>query len=95
MAGTLGVVLSGGSSQRFGGGDKALALLSGTPLIGWVLERLKAQVDSVAISTHGDAVSYEAFGYPLLADGGDGREGPLAGSLRHCAMHPCSDFRTP
>ena len=89
MAGTLGVVLSGGSSRRFGGGDKALALLSGTPLIGWVLERLKPQVDSVAISTHGDAASYGAFGYPLLGDGGDGREGPMAGvlaALRHASL---------
>lgn len=97
MAGTLGVVLSGGASRRFGGGNKALALLSETPLIAWVLERLKRQVDAVAINANGETACYEGLGYPVFTDAGPAQDGPVAGilaALRYAAQFGFRDVMT-
>ncbi len=45
----LGVIFAGGASRRFGS-DKALASLGGLPLLARVAERLRPQVDELALS---------------------------------------------
>ena len=44
----VGLLLAGGQSRRMGGGDKALRLLGGIPLLARVIERLRPQVVVVA-----------------------------------------------
>lgn len=71
----IGVILAGGTSQRMGGPDKALAELAGKPLFDHVLERLAPQVGGVIISGASDYGS----GLVTLADIPGGAEGPVAG----------------
>lgn len=92
---TLGVILAGGRSARFGGGDKALACLNGKPLIAWVAAGLASQVDAVAINAGGAA--YAKLGLPIIGDDGRGGEGPLAGvlaALAHARRHGFVDVAT-
>jgi molybdopterin-guanine dinucleotide biosynthesis protein A len=67
----LGVILVGGASRRYGH-DKALALLGGTPLLQWVVDRVRPQVGELAIS--GDPKP--GFILPVIPD-----ERPNAGPL--------------
>ena len=80
---TLGVILAGGRSSRFGA-DKALALLGGRPMASHVAERLAPQVDAVALNANGGAV-YETLHLAVFGDGTDAREGPLAGIIASLA----------
>jgi len=76
-----GVILAGGQSRRMGGGDKALRLLAGKPMIRHVIERLRPQTAMLVInanSIHGD---FEQFGLPVAADVYGDYAGPLAGLL--------------
>jgi molybdopterin-guanine dinucleotide biosynthesis protein A len=77
---TLGVILAGGRSSRFGA-DKALAMLRGKPLVGWVAERLSPQVDLIAINTNGAASVFSDISAFVFADVNRDHEGPLAGAL--------------
>ena len=79
-----GVVLAGGLSRRMGGVDKALAPLGVTPMIAHVLDRLAAQVDTLAINANGDTSRFERLETPIFADVVSGYAGPLAGI--HAAM---------
>ena len=67
-----------------GGVDKGLQDLNGRPLVQWVLERLKPQVDAVLINANQNLARYAQFGCPVLADKIPGFAGPLAGL--HAAM---------
>lgn len=78
----LGLILAGGRSSRFGGGDKSLAMLGGRPLLAWVIERLAPQCRAVLLSANGDADRFASFGLPTVADHEEDRgKGPLAGLL--------------
>ena len=72
------VVLAGGASARFGG-DKGLAVLQGRPLIGHVLERLRAQTGGVVGVNAAEDSSYAAFADVVVPDLLGGGLGPLAG----------------
>ena len=48
--GVTGVVLAGGRSTRFDGGDKALAVVAGTPMLARVVRRLGAVTDDVVVN---------------------------------------------
>jgi molybdopterin-guanine dinucleotide biosynthesis protein A len=74
---TLGVILAGGASRRFGS-DKAQAHLGGKPLLDWVAGRALPQVDLLLVNT-GDQDSPTA-GLERLGDDAPG-EGPMAGLL--------------
>ena len=50
----VGVLLAGGLSRRMGGGDKALRLLGGRPLLDHVIERLRPQVEALVLNANGD-----------------------------------------
>lgn len=77
----VAVVLAGGLARRMGGGDKTLLELGGRTLLDHVLERLRPQVDAVALNANGDPARFARFGLPVLPDPMLGRPGPLAGVL--------------
>jgi molybdopterin-guanine dinucleotide biosynthesis protein A len=77
---TVAVVLAGGQGRRMGG-DKALRLLDGRPLLAHVIARVAPQVDGVVISANGDPARLAGFGLPVVADTMAGHPGPLAGVL--------------
>ena len=74
------VILAGGEARRLGGADKALLHLGGRPLLAHVLDRLRPQIDVIALSANGDPARFAAFDVPVLADDEIG-QGPLAGVL--------------
>ena len=98
----VGLVLAGGRSVRFGG-EKAVALLEGKPLLAWAAERLESVCLDVAINvrvgTEAEAVA-KALGFPTLYDEPGDAAGPLAGvkagliwaeeqGARALAVSPC------
>ena len=76
-----GVLLAGGLSRRMGGGDKALRLLGGRPLLAHVIDRLRPQVVTLVINANGDPARFAEFGLPVVADSVADFAGPLAGVL--------------
>ena len=83
-----GVVLAGGLGRRMGGIDKGLQELDGRPLVQWVLERLRPQVDTLLISANQNLARYADFGCPVLPDTIPDFAGPLAGL--HAALSRAS-----
>ncbi|MFN4098840.1 MAG: molybdenum cofactor guanylyltransferase MobA [Pararhodobacter sp.] len=75
------VILAGGRATRMGGGDKALLMLHGRPLLAQVIGRLAPQVAALAVNANGDPSRFAGFGLPVLADPVAGFPGPLAGVL--------------
>ncbi len=95
---TLGVILAGGSSSRFGA-DKAAALLVGRTLLQRVCERAAPQVGQLVINRNTTSEPQILSGIAELPDEWPG-EGPLAGILAalqradsqgftHVASFPC------
>lgn len=78
---TSGVILAGGAARRMGGADKALRSLAGRTLLDHVTERLRPQVDRLALNANGDPARFATCGLPVIADAASGRPGPLAGVL--------------
>ncbi len=76
-----GVILAGGLARRMGGGDKALTMLDGRPLLDWVVERLRPQVAALALNANGDADRFANWRLPVIPDTVAGNPGPLAGIL--------------
>jgi molybdopterin-guanine dinucleotide biosynthesis protein A len=74
-----GLVLAGGMGRRMGSVDKGLLELRGRPLVSWVIERLRPQVDHLLVSANQNIERYAACGYPVVQDGIPGYAGPLAG----------------
>ena len=70
----VGTILAGGQSRRFGSA-KALAVWQGATLIEHVAQRLRSQVDRLAVA--GDARPLSDV--PSLSDGAFADKGPLAG----------------
>jgi molybdopterin-guanine dinucleotide biosynthesis protein A len=100
--GVVGLVLAGGRSVRFGG-EKAVALLQGKPLLEWAAQRLRSVATVVAANvrsgTEAEAVA-RALGLPLVYDAVGDAAGPLAGvkagltwaeaqGARMLAVSPC------
>jgi len=77
----VGLLLAGGQSRRMGGGDKALRLLEGIPLLERVIERLRPQVKALVLNANGDPLRFARFALPVAADSVPGFAGPLAGVL--------------
>jgi molybdopterin-guanine dinucleotide biosynthesis protein A len=72
--GTLGVILAGGASKRFGT-NKALAALDGRALVTHVAARAAPQVDRLVLNAADDSAQTGLTVVPDLTAG----EGPLAG----------------
>jgi molybdenum cofactor guanylyltransferase len=98
----VGLVLAGGRSVRFGG-EKAVALLDGRPLVEWAVQRLQSVCADVAINvragTEAESVA-KALGLAMLYDAPGDAAGPLAGvkagllwagekGARALAVSPC------
>jgi len=62
-----------------GGRDKALLPLNGRPMIEWVIDRFRPQVDTLMLNSNGSETTLAALGYPIIADSIAGHPGPLAG----------------
>jgi molybdopterin-guanine dinucleotide biosynthesis protein A len=90
MAAVSGIVLAGGLGRRMGGVDKGLQPLRGRPMVQWVLERLRPQVDEVLINANQNLETYAAFGHRVVPDDIAGFAGPLAGlhAGMKAAAHP-------
>ncbi|MBI1906054.1 MAG: molybdenum cofactor guanylyltransferase [Rhodocyclales bacterium] len=74
-----GVILAGGQGRRMGGVDKGLIPLHGKPMVAWVIERLRPQVDELAINANQNLDHYRALGETVYPDEIGGFIGPLAG----------------
>jgi molybdenum cofactor guanylyltransferase len=85
-----GLVLAGGQGRRMGGVDKGLRLLGGRPMVAWVIERLRPQVDELIVNANQNLEAYGAFGHRVVPDAIGGYAGPLAGLHRGLmeARHP-------
>jgi molybdopterin-guanine dinucleotide biosynthesis protein A len=77
----IGVILAGGQSRRFGGGDKFLKKLNGKLLIDHVVDRVRSQTGDLIINSNSDAVLFKTQSLPIVPDSIQGYAGPLAGVL--------------
>jgi len=77
----VGLLLAGGQSRRMGGGDKALHLIGGVPLLERVIERMRPQVETLVLNANGDPARFASFGLPVVPDSVPDYAGPLAGVL--------------
>lgn len=77
----VGLLLAGGQSRRMGGGDKALRVIDGVPLLDRVIERMRPQVETLVLNANGDPARFASFGLPVVPDSVPGYAGPLAGVL--------------
>jgi molybdopterin-guanine dinucleotide biosynthesis protein A len=71
-------ILAGGAARRLGGRDKGLESLRQRPLIAYVIERIRPQVDEMMIVANRNAHEYATFAR-VIADDTPGFLGPLAG----------------
>lgn len=77
-----GVILAGGQSRRFGGGDKGLLDLGGRPVLAHVIDRMQPQVGRLILNANGDISRFARFGLEIISDGHHHpRQGPLSGVL--------------
>ena len=77
----VGVVIAGGRSVRFGG-EKAVAVLAGQPLLLWAVRRLQRSCTAVAVNARPGteaAALAQAEGLPVLHDAPGDPAGPLSG----------------
>ena len=77
----VGLLLAGGQSRRMGGGDKALRVIGGVPLLERVIERMRPQAETLVLNANGDPARFASFGLPVVPDSVPGFAGPLAGVL--------------
>ena len=77
----VGLLLAGGQSRRMGGGDKALRVIGGVPLLDRVIERMRPQVETLVLNANGDPARFAGFGLPVVPDSVPDYAGPLAGVL--------------
>ncbi|MFB6177470.1 MAG: molybdenum cofactor guanylyltransferase [Halobaculum sp.] len=80
---TAGVILAGGRSTRFEGGDKAVCDLAGRPMIRHVADRLESVVDELVVNCRAEQVDPIATALdgldPQFAVDREADEGPMAG----------------
>ena len=82
------IILAGGRATRMGGQDKGLIPLAGRPMIAHVLDAIRPQVSTVAISANRSLDAYAALGCPVLPDEQTDFPGPLAGMAAGLAWCP-------
>jgi molybdenum cofactor guanylyltransferase len=85
------VILAGGMARRMDGQDKGLIELNGRPMIEYIIEALKPQVDSILINANRNLEQYRGYGYPVVKDIMGDYLGPLAGMAS--GLQACSSDR--
>ena len=78
------LVLAGGQGRRMQGQDKGLVEVAGRPLINYVIERIRPQVETVLVSANRNQADYMAVADAVVRDDpelGERYAGPLAGVL--------------
>ncbi len=73
------IILAGGQGKRAGGRDKGLVLYHNKPLIKYVIDVIKPQVDDIVISANRNINSYHQFAKQVKHDTDENYHGPLAG----------------
>lgn len=73
------LILAGGKARRMGGCDKGLIEINNQPMIKYVIDAIKPQVEDILINANRNTEEYEKFGYTVIADQLEGFLGPLAG----------------
>ncbi|MCZ6644300.1 MAG: NTP transferase domain-containing protein, partial [Gammaproteobacteria bacterium] len=76
--GITGIVLCGGEGRRVADADKPLLDYRGRPLIEWVLDALKPQVERLLISINRNDENYATYA-SVVSDDLPAYAGPLAG----------------
>ena len=76
-----GLLLAGGQSRRWGGGDKCLLRLAGRPILDHIIARVRPQVGPMVLNANGDPARFAGFALPVAPDVVGGFAGPLAGVL--------------
>ena len=74
-----GIILAGGKASRMGFVDKALLPLHGYPIINWIIDKTKHQVDTLALSVNRNQAAYGYLNLPIIADVESASPGPLVG----------------
>lgn len=85
------VILAGGMARRMCGQDKGLIELNGRPMIEYIIEALKPQVDSIVINANRNLEQYRRYGYPVVEDIMGDYFGPLVGMAS--GLQACSSDR--
>ncbi len=86
------IILAGGRGKRAGGLDKGLLPYEkktgeNKPLIEYVVDAVKNQVDDIVISANRNIESYKSYSANVFGDSAEDYQGPLAGiaaCLKHC-----------
>jgi len=79
MNGIVGVIVAGGKASRMNNLDKPLLPLLNRPVIEYVINLARPQVQDLVISVNRNLDSYQRFGLPLVTDLPVRRDGPLVG----------------
>jgi molybdopterin-guanine dinucleotide biosynthesis protein A len=82
------VVLAGGQGRRMGQQDKGLVEFKQRPLVSYAIDALAGITTQISISANRNLEQYKQFGYPVITDGRDGFDGPLAGILAAMQASP-------
>ncbi|MBN9246190.1 MAG: NTP transferase domain-containing protein, partial [Hyphomicrobium sp.] len=77
----LGVILAGGRSRRFGGGDKGLADLGGQSILARVIAQFRPQVGRLVLNINGDPERFSEYDLEIGSDNDNPELGPLSGLL--------------
>ena len=91
------VILAGGKGRRMDGKDKGLVELADRPLIEYVIDAIKPQVETIILNANRNQEQYSHYGYPVISDALLDYQGPLAGFISalkssttsHIATLPC------
>jgi molybdenum cofactor guanylyltransferase len=91
------VILAGGRGRRMDGQDKGLVQLAGRPLIEYVIDAIKPQVETILLNANRNLDQYSRYGYPVIPDALGEFQGPLAGyvaalqhaTTRYIVTMPC------
>lgn len=74
-----GIILAGGRARRMANQDKGLIDLAGRPMIDYVIQALRPQVDELLINANRNLIQYRQFGCQVVPDQIPDFAGPLAG----------------